>query len=131
MMTATLLDLRKWLKQEGVPYREIEHPPTMTLEERSRVLGVGLQACIETILMKVVDTFTLFALSAELEINSEHIKKQLGIHELRRAKDDEQWSMTTLIPNTMPPFGEPFNPFPLYVDPSVLKNERIAFSAGT
>lgn len=131
MVTATLLDLRKWLEQEDVPHQEIKHASTLTLEDRARVLGVGLQSCVETILMKVVDSFTLFALSADLRMNSAAIKEQLGIHELRPAKDDEQWSMTTLVPNTMTPFGEPFMPFPLYADPSILRNTRVAFSAGT
>ena len=31
----------------------------------------------------------------------------------------------------MPPFGAPILPFPLYVDPSVLENQRIAFNAGS
>ena len=30
----------------------------------------------------------------------------------------------------MPPFGEPVLPLPLHVDPRLLDNERIAFTAG-
>ena len=33
------------------------------------------------------------------------------------------------MPGSIPPFGKPFLPFELFVDPSILDNERIAFSA--
>ena len=32
---------------------------------------------------------------------------------------------------SVPPFGEPTLPFPLYADESVFENDRIAFNAGT
>ena len=34
-------------------------------------------------------------------------------------------------PGSVPPFGPPILKLPLYVDPSVLANERIAFNAGS
>jgi prolyl-tRNA editing enzyme YbaK/EbsC (Cys-tRNA(Pro) deacylase) len=39
--------------------------------------------------------------------------------------------LTGLVPGSVPPFGPPVLPFPLYVDPSVFENERIAFNAGS
>jgi Ala-tRNA(Pro) deacylase len=35
------------------------------------------------------------------------------------------------VPGSVPPFGRPLLPFPLYADPSVFANERIAFNAGS
>ena len=40
-------------------------------------------------------------------------------------------ALTGLVPGSVPPFGEPILPFPLYVDDSIIANERIAFNAGS
>ena len=36
-----------------------------------------------------------------------------------------------LVPGSVPPFGQPILPFPLYVDEAIEQNERIAFNAGS
>ena len=36
-----------------------------------------------------------------------------------------------LVPGSVPPFGQPILPFPLYVDEAIQQNERIAFNAGS
>ncbi len=38
--------------------------------------------------------------------------------------------MTELTPGAVPPFGRPVLSFELFVDGSILENERIAFNAG-
>jgi prolyl-tRNA editing enzyme YbaK/EbsC (Cys-tRNA(Pro) deacylase) len=35
------------------------------------------------------------------------------------------------VPGSVPPFGEPILPFPLYADTSIASNEKIAFNAGS
>ena len=35
------------------------------------------------------------------------------------------------MPGSVPPFGQPILPFPLYVDPRFSRIERIAFNAGS
>jgi Ala-tRNA(Pro) deacylase len=37
--------------------------------------------------------------------------------------------LTGLVPGSVPPSGAPILLFPLYTDPSVFENERIAFNA--
>jgi prolyl-tRNA editing enzyme YbaK/EbsC (Cys-tRNA(Pro) deacylase) len=39
--------------------------------------------------------------------------------------------LTGLAPGSVPPFGQPVLPFELYVDESVLENEKVAFNAGS
>jgi prolyl-tRNA editing enzyme YbaK/EbsC (Cys-tRNA(Pro) deacylase) len=39
--------------------------------------------------------------------------------------------MTGLVPGSVPPFGRPILPFDLFADDSVLRNDRIAFNAGS
>ena len=37
---------------------------------------------------------------------------------------------TGLVPGSVPPFGIPVLPFPLFVDAAIVENDRIAFNAG-
>lgn len=39
--------------------------------------------------------------------------------------------MTGLAPGSVPPFGKPLLPFDVFVDSSMLNNEKIAFNAGS
>lgn len=39
--------------------------------------------------------------------------------------------MTNLVPGSVPPFGSPILPFDLFVDNSIVQNEKIAFNAGS
>ena len=50
---------------------------------------------------------------------------------LRFATADELMDLTGLVPGSVPPFGEPVLPFPLFVDESIEANDRIAFNAGS
>jgi prolyl-tRNA editing enzyme YbaK/EbsC (Cys-tRNA(Pro) deacylase) len=49
---------------------------------------------------------------------------------LRFATPEELRALTGLVPGCVPPFGRPILDLPLYVDESVLANDRIAFNAG-
>ena len=49
----------------------------------------------------------------------------------RFANVDELLALTGLVPGAVPPFGEPIFKLPLFVDPSLLENEKISFNAGS
>lgn len=85
----------------------------------------------KAIVFKVDDTFHLFVLSASLQIRSREIRKHLKAKRTRFATEQELREMTGLVPGCVPPFGSPILPFEVYVDPSVLANDRIAFNAGS
>jgi prolyl-tRNA editing enzyme YbaK/EbsC (Cys-tRNA(Pro) deacylase) len=85
----------------------------------------------KALLLKVDDLFCLFVLSAALKLDSAAIRSRLGAKKIRFATPDELFNMTTLLPGSVPPIGEPILPFPLYVDTSVVLNDRIAFNAGS
>jgi len=73
----------------------------------------------------------LFVLSAERKLDSGAIREHFSARKTRFATADELMEMTGLIPGSVPPFGAPVLPFPLYVDPSVFENDRVAFNAGS
>jgi len=127
-----LLDkIRAWLAAEGVSFREVHHEPTRTSEDSARARGEELRVGGKALLIKVDDVYRLFVLSADRKLDSAAVKQRFGARKTRFATPEELAELTGLVPGAVPPFGSPLLPFPLYVDPSVFANERIAFNAGS
>src|SRR5580693_2745780 len=123
--------IRNWLTAEGVPFREVHHEPTRTSEDSARARGEELRVGGKALLIKVDEVFRLFILSADRKLDSAAIKKYFSAKKTRFATPEELQQLTGLVPGSVPPFGAPILPFPLYVDPSVFENEKIAFNAGS
>ncbi len=123
--------IRGWLREESVPFREVHHEPTRTSEESARARGEELRIGGKALLIKVDTEFRLFVLSADRKLDSAAIRTHFGAKKTRFASPEELMELTGLVPGSVPPFGAPILPFPLYADPSVFENERIAFNAGS
>lgn len=121
----------KMLDDNGVEYKHFHHEPTKTSEEAARVRGESTKIGGKALLIKANDSFHLFVLSAALKLNNKAIKQHLNSKKPRFATHEELMELTGLVPGSVPPFGEPILPFPLYVDESIIQNERIAFNAGS
>jgi Ala-tRNA(Pro) deacylase len=80
--------------------------------------------------MKVGEHFRLFVVSAALKVDKVAVKQHFGVKKIRFASPEELFTLTGLVPGSIPPFGRPILPFDLFVDPSILENDRIAFNAG-
>ena len=119
------------LDGEGITYRRISHEQTRTSEDSARARGEALETGGKALLLKAGEDFSLFVLSAALKLDSQAVKKRLGVKSLRFATADELMDLTGLVPGSVPPFGEPVLPFPLFVDESIEANDRIAFNAGS
>src|SRR5580692_8894874 len=127
-----LLDkIRAWLAAEGIAFREVRHEPTRTSEDSARARGEELRVGGKALLVKVDDNYRLFVLSADRKLDSAAVKRRFEARKIRFATPEELAQLTGLVPGSVPPFGQPLLPFPLYVDPSVFANERIAFNAGS
>jgi len=122
--------IRKLLDENCVEYKHLHHEPTRTSEEAARVRGESTKIGGKALLIKAGDSFHLFVLSASLKLNSKAVKQHLHSKNPRFATHEELLELTGLVPGSVPPFGEPILPFPLYVDESIMLNERIAFNAG-
>lgn len=122
--------LRVLLDESGIAYRRIDHPPTLTSEDSARLRGEPLAIGGKALLLKVGDEFALFVLSAARKLDNAAIRDALVVRKARFATREELREMTGLVPGCVPPFGEPVLPFPLYADPSILEQPRIAFNAG-
>lgn len=123
--------IRAWLTTEGVVFREVHHEPTRTSEDSARARGEELRVGGKALLIKVDDIFRLFVLSADRKLDSAAIKDRFAAKKTRFATPQELADLTGLVPGSVPPFGAPILPFPLFLDPSVLENDRIAFNAGS
>ena len=121
----------EFLDGEGITYRRISHEPTRTSEDSARARGETLETGGKALLLKAGEDFSVFVLSAALKLDSQAVKKRLGVKSLRFATADELMDLTGLVPGSVPPFGEPVLPFPLFVDESIEANDRIAFNAGS
>ena len=119
------------LDGEGISYRRISHEPTRTSVDSARARGEALETGGKALLLKAGEAFSVFVLSAALKLDSQAVKKRLGVKSLRFATADELMDLTGLVPGSVPPFGEPVLPFPLFVDESIEANDRIAFNAGS
>jgi prolyl-tRNA editing enzyme YbaK/EbsC (Cys-tRNA(Pro) deacylase) len=124
-------EIRDWLTRERVSPREIRHEPTRTSEESARARGEELRVGGKALLIRVDDTFRLFVLSADRKLDSMAIRRHFGARRTRFASPEELRELTGLVPGSVPPFGQPILPFPLYADPSVFENDRVAFNAGS
>lgn len=119
------------LDAHGVAYHEVRHAPTRTSEESATARGEPMEIGGKALLVKVDDTFCLFVLSAVRELSSRAIRRGLGARRTRFATREELMAMTGLVPGCVPPFGRPILPYDLYVDPSIVDNDRIAFNVAS
>lgn len=123
--------VKSMLDEKGISYRAVHHEPTTTSTESAAARGEDLSIGGKAILMKIEDEFRLFVLSAALQIDSKKIKKAFGVKRTRFATPEELMELTGLAPGSVPPFGHPILELDLYLDRSILSNDRIAFNAGS
>jgi Ala-tRNA(Pro) deacylase len=129
---AVLFDtIREWLDREGAAYRVVHHEPTTTSEASAKARGEDIRIGGKALLLKTDDVYRLFVLSAAFRLDSAQVRRQLGVKSTRFATAEELMNLTGLVPGSVPPFGRPILPFDLYVDESIVANERIAFNAGS
>jgi Ala-tRNA(Pro) deacylase len=126
-----LQHIRAVLDSANIVYREVRHEPTLTSEASALARGEELRLGGKALVLKVAEGYGVFVLSAACKLDSTAIKRHFGVKKLRFATAAELHEMTGLVPGAVTPFGHPILPYDLYVDPSIVRNERIAFNAGS
>jgi Ala-tRNA(Pro) deacylase len=125
-------EIRDLLAQHHVEFKEINHEPTHTSEESARVRGEALGVGAKALLLKTDNTFRLFVLPADMQLETKKVKHELKIKSTRFATPEELFDLTGLVPGSLPPFGIPVLPFELYGDTAIGKLEdKVAFNAGS
>lgn len=129
--SVVLESIRSFLDEHGVDYREAHHEPTRTSQQAADARGEPIEIGGKAIVAKVGSAFHVFVFSAARRLVSRKIRKRLGEQRFRFATAEELRELTGLVPGCVPPFGRPILPLDLYVDTSILDNDRIAFNAGS
>ncbi len=123
--------IRTWLSDESVEFREVHHEVTLTSEESAKARGEDISIGGKALVLKVNDSFKIMILSAAKKLDSSAVKKYFSVKKIRFASKDELLELTGLVPGSVPPFGRPIIDLDLYVDNSILANDKIAFNAGS
>lgn len=124
-------NIKNLLNAQSIAFREVHHEPTKTSEESAKARGEDLSTGGKGLILKVDDTFKLFVLSASKKLDSAAIKKYFNAKSTRFATGEELLNLTGLVPGSVPPFGKPIINLELYVDDSIVQNQKIAFNAGS
>jgi len=132
VQTPALLErIRRLLGEHDVWFEEMHHGPTRTSQQAADARGESIEIGAKAIVAKVDREFRLFVLSAALRIHARAICRHLGAQRFRFATPEELQRLTGAAPGCVPPFGRPIADLDLYVDRSILRNERVAFNAGS
>ena len=116
----------------------MQHDETPTSEDSARARGEDLSIGGKALVLKYKESqeedtgsFGIFILSASRKLNNKSIKKELNGKNIRFATKEELATLTDgLIPGSVPPFGPIIN-LDLFVDTSILENEKIAYNCGS
>ncbi len=119
------------LTASGCSFEVLEHAAASTAGEAAAARGSRLEQGTKAILIKYGRQFGVFAMSAERAVHSAKIRHALGEQRTRFATRRELRDLTGLAPGSVPPFGEPVLPLPLFADPSVLERGIMFFAAGS
>jgi Ala-tRNA(Pro) deacylase len=124
-------EIKEWLSAQSISFKEIHHGPVETSEEAAKARGEDLSIGGKALVLKIDDSFKLCVLSAARKLDSGALKKHFGAKKLRFADRDELKDLTGLVPGSVPPFGKPLIDLALFLDQSILQNQKIAFNAGS
>ena len=119
------------LNASNVAFKHVQHTPTYTSEESAKARNEPLEIGAKALLVKIDDNFALFVMSAARKLDSKKVKALTQARSIRFADAEELHASTSLVPGSVPPFGQPILPFTLYVDDSITAQPRIAFNAGS
>jgi Ala-tRNA(Pro) deacylase len=119
-----------FLSEHNVEFKELDHEETPTSEDSARARGESLAIGGKTLFVKSKHGYHLMVLSAAEQADNNKIRQVLKSQKLRFASRDELWELAGVKSGALPPFGEPILPYPLYIDESIRKQEKIAFNAG-
>ncbi len=127
----TFEKITHYLSEKSISFRTLHHEATLTSEASAKARGEDLSVGGKAIVMKVDAEFKLFVLSAAMKIDSQKIRSYFNAKKTRFASAGELQQLTGLAPGSIPPFGKPILNLAVYVDASIVRNEIIAFNAGS
>lgn len=117
------------LNHHHIHYTVMDHEPTPTSEDAARIRGTTPDQGAKALVLRSKGTFLMCVLPGNKKADFNKIRMIIGEKKLTLATPDEVKTVTGCVIGSVPPLGNLFN-IPLYVDKTLLKNEKIAFNAG-
>jgi len=122
--------LERWLREDGAPFRLIEHAPVFTSEEAARVRGTPIEAGAKALVLLAGAAPQHVVVPGHRRVDNARARTVLGTRTLRFATPEELLALTGCAPGAVPPFGNLFG-LPVLVDEELAQREHIAFNAGS
>ena len=123
--------IKNWIQSQSIVFKEVHHESTRTSRESANARGEDISIGGKALVIKIGDAYTIHVLSASRKLNSQAVKKHFNAKKIRFATKEELMEITGLPPGAVPPFGRPIMDLDLFVDTSILQNQKIAFNAGS
>lgn len=123
--------LRLFLEESRVPYHHNVHPLAYTAREVASAEHLPPQEVAKTVVIWGDNGYAMLVLPVSMVVDFQELRAALGLTHVRLATENE---LGQLFPDcdlgAMPPFGNLYD-LPVYLDSALLRDERIAFNAGT
>lgn len=117
------------LQRQRVPLNVLRHAPVFTSQEAAQVRGTSLASGAKALVCKADDRFIMLVMPADRKLDSKRARQTLGIKSLRFATREEVLQITTLLPGSIPPFGQLFG-LETFCDEALAHEPKINFNAG-
>lgn len=122
--------LKKFLDEHNVKYELLRHSPAYTAQEIAATAHIPGKDLVKTVIVKLDGKLAMLVCSANKMINFEKLKKVANAKHVELASEYEfQDRFADCEVGAMPPMGNLFD-MDVYVDDSLLEDEKIAFNAG-
>jgi Ala-tRNA(Pro) deacylase len=118
------------LREAGVEFRLYSHAPVFTSAEAARVRGTTPEEGAKALVMRADDQFYLVVISGVLRVDNKALRRLLGAHGVRFAREEELLQLTGCRPGAVPPLGNLFD-LPVLMDESLRRCEQVSFNAGS
>jgi Ala-tRNA(Pro) deacylase len=122
--------LKELFDQAKVSYEIYNHPLAYTAQEIAQKQHFSGDQMAKVVMLKIDDNLVMAVVTGSQKVHLPTARANLGAGEIRLATEDE---FVSKFPDceigAMPPCGNLFG-VPVYVDPTVAKDESIYFNAG-
>ncbi len=124
-------DLQRYLNNNGIHYRIIEHEPAFSAHGVALATHVTDKECAKSVILAIDKRYWMAVLRADEKISTRLIRVLFAARDVRMAHEED---LSLLFPDcelgAMPPFGNLYG-LPMLLDASLLDDDEIVFNACT
>jgi Ala-tRNA(Pro) deacylase len=125
------MKIQEYLKEQGVPFEEHQHPPAYTAQEIAAEEHVSGNILAKPVTVKAGKSYAMCVLPASYKLDMKKVAKAIKTRKVRLADENE---MAKLFPDSEvgaePPFGILYE-LPTLVDEHLVSDTDIVFQGGT